>query len=146
MKTPRKRRSTEFRFLHTEFCVLLDRADLRPTDFARLTGVTQRGVSKWRNGETVVPLWAAGFAALAQTRPDRYEHLPAADKIARRTAETAFSWYESMGVAPDADKKALRAAWARMAAIYHPDKCSHRRAASAAAFRRIDTIWKSRPQ
>ena len=41
--------------LHTEFAVLLARADVRQAAFARLTGVTPRQVNNWARGRAAVP-------------------------------------------------------------------------------------------
>ena len=52
--------------LHTEFAVLLARADVRQAAFARLTGVTPRQVNNWARGRAAVPTWAGLLAVILQ--------------------------------------------------------------------------------
>jgi transcriptional regulator with XRE-family HTH domain len=100
--------------LHTEFASLLARAGVSQASFARLTGVTARQVNNWARGRAIVPPWAALLAVALQ------DLSPEALTIALE--EASFSWYDILGVPPNADTAAARRAMTRLALRYHPDK------------------------
>jgi DnaJ-domain-containing protein 1 len=100
-------------FLCTEFAALLNRAEVRQAEFARLAGVTARQVNNWCRGRATVPKWAAALALLlAECTPNELEI---------RLEEAEFAWYEVLGVAADADAATARRAMTRLALAYHPN-------------------------
>ncbi len=99
--------------LHTEFAILLTRADVSQAEFARLTGVTARQVNNWVRGRAAVLQWAALMAvAFEELTPEALSIL---------LEEATFSWREVLGVAPGTDNAGVRKAMARLALLYHPD-------------------------
>jgi hypothetical protein len=100
--------------LHTEFAALLARAGVSQVGFARLTGLTTRGVNNWCRGRAAVPSWAAALAVLLA------QHSPEA--ITMLIEETVFAWHETLGVPPNAQADTVLAAMRRLALRYHPDQ------------------------
>lgn len=98
---------------HSEFTTLLARAGITQASFARLCGVTARGVNNWCAGRKPPPLWAVALAV-------------ALTHINARTMRSAiqglrFAWHETLGVAPDATMAEIKRARANLAKRHHPD-------------------------
>jgi len=99
--------------LATEFTALLDRAGLSQAGFGRLTGGTSRQANNWAPGRGSIPQWAILLAiALDEI---------SADELALRLEEADFTWYETLGVSPNADPATIRRAMSRLALASHPD-------------------------
>jgi hypothetical protein len=114
--------------LHTEFALLLKRAGIKQSAFARMSGVTARQVNRWCRGDATVPLWAAGYVAALT-------HVPS-HTIALMCSANAFTWQEVLGIANDADMVTARSAMKEMALRYHPDQ-----GGSDAAMVRVNDAW-----
>ena len=98
--------------LHTEFAVLLARANVSQAGLARISGDTPRQVNNWCRGRAAAPLWAIALAAVLQdTSPEAIQIL---------LKEIAFAWHETLAVPPNEDAAALRRVMTRLALIYRP--------------------------
>ena len=106
------------RFVHTEFKTLLKRAGLNQSEFARLTGTSQKQVSFWCTGRAEAPQAMLVLATvLAALTPDVFW-----DDILEWLEKTEFSWSETLGVPDDADLKSAQVAWMTLSKRYHPDQ------------------------
>ena len=100
--------------LATEFTALLDRAGLSQAGFARVAGITARQVNNWARGRSAIPRWAILLAVALEDI--------SADELTLRLTKTDFTWYETLGVSPNADPATIRRAMSRLALATHPDK------------------------
>ena len=106
------------RFVHTEFKTLLKRAGLNQSEFARLTGTSQKQVSFWCTGRAEAPQAMLVLATvLAALTPDVFW-----DDILEWLELTEFSWNETLGLPDDADLKSAQVAWRTLSKRYHPDQ------------------------
>ena len=126
--------------LHTEFLALLKRATLSQVAFAQVTGVSTRQVNKWATGAAVVPLWAGVLAAAMLVITDEVSvGRMKPDEVTRHMRESAFGWYDILGIDPS---KATRAdaqkAYKKLALRYHPDQ-----GGSNEAMRRVTAAWEA---
>ena len=105
-------------FLNTEFRALLWRACLNQSEFAKLTGTSQKQVSFWCTGRAEPPQAMVVLATvLARLAPDVFW-----DDILEALEMTEFSWNETLGVPDGADLKSAQAAWRALSKRYHPDQ------------------------
>ena len=105
--------------LFTEFTALLNRSGLSQRAFAKLADYTPQHVNAWCRGRKPVPTCASLLLKIICYQVELAEITP--QQFFETLRDVEIEWWETLGVAPEAQPSEVRTAWKGLAKQLHPD-------------------------